>query len=742
MRSYHPLGLFLIAAMILQGAIPAWALDKEELFAPIVISPKNASQEYAKKYLGWAERTLVAPFEKRTRQARWHSAALKFVREASEHQCTKPRKIPPDSLMELGARLSRVGCDDPLVDYLRAKLLLWDNSGKDEAHRILSPLAKRAAATPGTDVLRWLIWFEFAHQMHAKEWLDPLPALTAEVIKGGSFLPEEADIFYEHVSRIIGCDHYTKYEAQYVFLEEPSPLGEWFQLMASGDRALWRALNARGDDYASKVTPERWKDFELHMQKARSMLTRAWKLRPDWPQAATEMIEVVGSGGGGSEAGTTRLWLDRATAARCDYLPAYQVMFNYLRPQWGGSHREMLAFGMACAEARAHGFALEDMFFIATYDVAHAAWGPEWRTVYRDRPDVAQMLVTISRERAERATAANEWQSTQSYLAVNAYLAGDYELARQTYVILGGKIDPRAEKKLHNLAIRDFQQQMTFSGATGGNEYIRAGELYEARGFAAGAELLRAALPGIAKEWLPRVRIRLALCELTKEFETGQWILLPTPSVDDPAWFINPPPADAHIRAMAKRYPGTPDHPAPPRRAPLHCILPVGDRFEWRWILPAQAAAQLNEKAPLRFFVDSCETRLEKPLSGARRVTFQIQRSSGASIAQIVPLDFMDKPRGPEANVAWPAGDREIALRIQDGTATLAIDGKVIYDQLQLPGRTYNWPQTRIGFDRGLSDTVSAQKVEVRKLPPAREAIPAAPRLPSAMISRPRAPRI
>ena len=56
-------------------------------------------------------------------------------------------------------------------------------------------------------------------------------------------------------------------------------------------------------------------EFQQRLQRAGEELIEAWKLRPDRPEAPSEMVGVV-MGGGGPKGDTERLWFDRAVAAQ------------------------------------------------------------------------------------------------------------------------------------------------------------------------------------------------------------------------------------------------------------------------------------------------------------------------------------------------------------------------------------------------------------------------------------------
>src|SRR5262249_4269138 len=109
------------------------------------------------------------------------------------------------------------------------------------------------------------------------------------------------------------------------------------------------AWQARGGGWASTVTPQGWAGFKEHLEKAAQHFSEAYKLGPQYPEAAAEMITVA-MAGGAPDGETPRLWFDRAVKAQLDYLKAYQNYLFSLMPRWGGTHEQMYMFGRECLQ--------------------------------------------------------------------------------------------------------------------------------------------------------------------------------------------------------------------------------------------------------------------------------------------------------------------------------------------------------------------------------------------------------
>jgi hypothetical protein len=110
---------------------------------------------------------------------------------------------------------------------------------------------------------------------------------------------------------------------------------------------------------------------------------QAWKLHPEYPEAASRMIAVamgMGEPEPGPDAATTRQWFDRAVTAQFDYLPAYNAYAWSLHPRWGGSVDELYAFGLACLNTGRFDTAVPGRFWTAVHDIATDEESPDiWR---------------------------------------------------------------------------------------------------------------------------------------------------------------------------------------------------------------------------------------------------------------------------------------------------------------------------------------------------------------------------
>lgn len=102
-----------------------------------------------------------------------------------------------------------------------------------------------------------------------------------------------------------------------------------------GRRAIVRAWEARGDDWANTVSSSGWRGFHAELALADRELRRAYDLDPSDPNIGAMGITCA-MGQNAGEA-VERAWFDRAVAADPYHTWAWQNRMNALYPKWGGS---------------------------------------------------------------------------------------------------------------------------------------------------------------------------------------------------------------------------------------------------------------------------------------------------------------------------------------------------------------------------------------------------------------------
>lgn len=128
------------------------------------------------------------------------------------------------------------------------------------------------------------------------------------------------------------------------------PVDPWLRSVLTGWAKRRLAWLARGGGYADTVTEAGAREFERWMRDAYPDLVAAHHLHPEWPEAASELIDVA-MAGYAPAADTARQWFDQAVAAQIDYRGAYDRYLWSLLPRWGGSHEAILEVVRECIYA-------------------------------------------------------------------------------------------------------------------------------------------------------------------------------------------------------------------------------------------------------------------------------------------------------------------------------------------------------------------------------------------------------
>ncbi len=151
------------------------------------------------------------------------------------------------------------------------------------------------------------------------------------------------------------------------------------------------------------------------------------------------MITVT-MGGHGNKGETIRTWFDRAVNAQMDYPDAYKAMIFALRPRWGGSHREMLAFGRECLGTKRFDTDVPLFYLYALRKVGVEMENNRWRLPFRDgrvKKELQEMFEGLLSE-PSRSRSLNRIKTQQAL--VTAW-CGDYPDAKQRLEAVGSDTD-------------------------------------------------------------------------------------------------------------------------------------------------------------------------------------------------------------------------------------------------------------------------------------------------------------
>lgn len=123
----------------------------------------------------------------------------------------------------------------------------------------------------------------------------------------------------------------------------------WLALIIKARYAQACGWEARGSGTIDTVSPAELMEFRKQIREQERLAREAWRLHPDWSEGARCVMDA-GMDIGFPEGETVQEWFGRTVQGKFDDFDVYSKMLWRLRPRWGGSINEMLAFGEACLD--------------------------------------------------------------------------------------------------------------------------------------------------------------------------------------------------------------------------------------------------------------------------------------------------------------------------------------------------------------------------------------------------------
>jgi hypothetical protein len=308
---------------------------------------------------------------------------------------------------------------------------------------------------------------------------------------------------------------------------------EWLRLIIEGEHHIGEAWRARGGGYANSVTDKGWEAFSTHSAAARTALKQAWRLRPDLPQAPARMIYVAM---GDSSAEDMRGWFDCALTAQIDYNPAWWNMRWGLRPRWHGSTEALLALGTNAIGTGRFDTDVPRKFLDVVEDLESELSLLRGQHIYA-RPDIWPHLARMYEGYIAHPAQTNNqawWRTTYS---VVAFLSQHYPEAKQQLAALDWKPVPYALTGWSwDLSLMPLEVAAKTSPAA---RPISSAESSRRRGgFDDTIQRYQQQLSStnLDERTIQFIRHRLAIAEMERRVQSGEWIPFMPSSNDDLVW--------------------------------------------------------------------------------------------------------------------------------------------------------------------------------------------------------------
>lgn len=417
---------------------------------------KKSSPTFPERLLAFNRRTLTEAYQQvGLRDPKWDALVIQYLDNYTQVFSESRTAPSAESLRAAGKEITGLGCKDPLVLYCYgvAQASCNDAAGAEEslsaaAEGLLKSkypaIRQRYAATRMAYLVRN---HGFKRQAEYETWRTQVITLMAKSLQDGSYRDGEQRIFIMQFDPDWDELFLDKREDVYQAIKAVKGIDPWILKIVEGDYWMAQAWKARGSGWAKTVTDEGWKGFYDGLAKARASLTSAWKMLPDYPEAAAKMIRVA-MGEGDQQKETPQVWFGRAIQAQADYLAAYNRYEYQLLPRWGGSHEAMLNFGSECLATKRFDTAIPYRYYVIVGKVVNDLDSPG--TALWEDPAVFTNLQVMCEGYINSDNPPQRKSGYQSLYAAICWRTGHYDVARRILDELGDKAES-------HIFMRDFK---------------------------------------------------------------------------------------------------------------------------------------------------------------------------------------------------------------------------------------------------------------------------------------------
>jgi hypothetical protein len=309
------------------------------------------------KRLEWNMATLYDAYDKvGSRNKKWDGEAhraLKFFAQARSYGANL--KGFPELLDAYVARALELGCNDPMIKYLRVRF--------ETSQSELTPIQIAQAYAIASDGLEASEYGELRKFYAAIRAVNAYLKVKPWPPEGIGYRDRAAFHFYSlledkriPIGEIDDAAHeylvivnrwgekgpYDQMEA--LLLKNWSKYGVTYLLQ--GKFYTDHAWKGRGSGYSDTVTPEQWELFFERLDMAEKALMKGMEVDPKEGRLPMQMITVASAQSKGLP--EMRHWWEKAMEANPNNYDACDKLLYFLLPKWYGSREMMIEFGREC----------------------------------------------------------------------------------------------------------------------------------------------------------------------------------------------------------------------------------------------------------------------------------------------------------------------------------------------------------------------------------------------------------
>ena len=329
---------------------------------PTIVVPAKPLQEtdLSRETDAYNQRTLAGyyPRHQKSRPS-WDPIARQLLADytamlALRSDCRVGEGCTNSALKQVAA-LEKTDCDDALIQLVAAEVLLA--LPRPEQARPHLEAARRAQAKRPYPLDRmFLLPYEelrASPDMPVERRLALLDESAATFAKLAAQrpIPGGERYLFRRMVRWFGALDRGYWPRLLTAIEAEPKADRWLALMLRGMTEVQLAWVTNGWEASELLGRASPSTVRLHAQAANQALREAYRLHPERPEAACELISLA-MGGLAEPGETPALWFERAIAAQIDEASAYDGMTIALLPRWGGSHRQLTEFALACLNTK------------------------------------------------------------------------------------------------------------------------------------------------------------------------------------------------------------------------------------------------------------------------------------------------------------------------------------------------------------------------------------------------------
>ena len=375
------------------------------------------------------------------RNPKWDPAALRIIDAFIDGELNGYDAESLKAIVSDGFRVDAAGCDDPLIHFIyRYAMYLRGSSVLPLLRNTIAAMLESdyppAAVRLGSSICACRFRTD-ADAANGLPYLKQAARTAVETVAMGDLENVDRRVILRELEAV-KAPLMINHQAELVdALRREEGVDPWILNMVAGRHFLDLALAVLESESTEEPAPKPTKKSIALIEQARDRLLRAWLLRPDYPEAAGDLIRVTAVAGGIADE-TPRFWFDRAVAAQFDLHDAYRNLLWALEPRWGGSHEAMMRFGVECAETDRFDTRVPSFL----YDAVNAAGAelPQRTDAFR-RPGVFERMRGVLEGDLAAAKSDEERHRLRVRYAGIAYLSGEPEYASKLLDQLPGGLD-------------------------------------------------------------------------------------------------------------------------------------------------------------------------------------------------------------------------------------------------------------------------------------------------------------